>query len=216
MRGDERVVLVLAHERGRAAVDLVQVGVDPQVEPGRRRRSAARSRPLSPPGWTRSGSSRATPASARGRVPAARRSATGARRASAGRRAGAPPRDGRGTRGSRAAVSSLGDAERRVHAAGDPGAAGMADAGADRPPLPGRARAAHRLRDVLPRRPDRRRGRAGARARARAAAGRRAPRPAQPRGGDAADARGGARVPGTEVVHDRRRGEPDRASCARR
>ena len=91
----------------------------------------------------------------------------------------------------------------------------MADAGADRPPLPGRARAAHRLRDVLPRRPDRRRGRAGARARARAAAGRRAPRPAQPRGRDAADARGGTRVPGTQVVRDCRRGEPDRAAVRR-
>src|SRR5215218_620810 len=47
------------------------------------------------------------PENGRGPAPAARRRARAATRPWAGRRAGAPPRDGRGTGGSRAQVSSL-------------------------------------------------------------------------------------------------------------
>ena len=65
----------------------------------------------------------------------------------------------------------------------------------DRPEAPRRSvRRAHRVRHVVPRRPDRRPRGAGARGRARPAGGRR-PRLRLARGRHGADARGGARVP---------------------
>ena len=84
-----------------------------------------------------------------------------------------------------------------------------------RPPPARGPRRLHGLRDVVPRRADRRPGAPGARGRAGASRGR-PPRCRQPRGRHDAGARGGARVPGPVLAGDGEGGEPARRGCATR